>query len=338
MDNVLFYQLHQAGLFNRLMSLQIGIGLAHCSNKKLVLYGLLDKQGTELDNPSIHANVELGLRKNIIDKKMVSLFSLLDPYEGSVDIEKIDYYNIDTFHKNETKIEVPLQDYYFKVSEGENLIKFADGRSELVLPSGPVHMLGYNICNYGSFFFNRTESLDQEIQKIKFKDEYWDFAKMVAKSLGDFNGAHIRLTDHKANFEVKESDFDDRLEFLSNKPLFVLTDEVDNPMFKNKNVFILDDYIVENFSKEFLSLSSQSEAVFGLVSAMIMTMSSRFVGTFLSTFTSFIQRERLKTGNKNFIYFGKKTDELGSPFSWNIDNRNFGIGISRDWPESRLMV
>jgi hypothetical protein len=338
MDNVLFYKLHQAGLFNRLMSLEIGLGLAHCSNKKLVLYGLLSKNGLRMDNPSLHSKVDLGEREHIIRKEMPSLFSLLEDYKGHVDIEKIDYYDIETFNKDEIKINDKLQDYYFKVSEGENLLSFADGRKEILLPEGPVHMSGYNICNYGSFFFNRTKELDEEIKKIKFKDEYWDFAKVVAKSLGDFNGAHVRLTDHKENFEVTESDFKDRLDFLSDKPTFVLTDEVKNPMFLDKNIFILDDYIVQNFSKEFLSLSNNSEAVFGLVSAMIMTMSSKFVGTFLSTFTGFIQKEKLKTGNQNFIYFGKKTDPIGSPFSWNIEDRGYGIGMSRDWPESRLMV
>ena len=337
MNNILFYKLHLAGLFNRLLSLELAIGLAHCSKKDLVIYNITGRDGLMLDNPSISSNVDLGKRNLIIDKEMVDFFSLID-YTGNVNIRKADFYEIETFVKDEQKINEYLQDMYYVVNENDSVESFSLGRKRLDLSKGPVHLSGYNICYYSSFFFNRNISLDQELSKIKFKKEYWDFANMVADSIGEFNGAHIRLTDHKYNFEVTQDMFDEKINFLNDRPIFILTDDVTNPMFKNKNIILLDDYIVDNFSKEFLSLSSQSEAVFGLVSAMIMSRSSKFIGTFLSTFTGFIQRERAKNDKDDFVFFGKETLDKGTPFSWNTDNVTFGIGLSRDWPESRLMV
>jgi len=96
----------------------------------------------------------------------------------------------------------------------------------------------------------------------------------------------------------------------------ILTDDVNNKMFKDKDVIFLDDYIVENFSEDFLSLPSQSEIVFGLIGLLVMCQSKEFVGTPRSTFTAYIQREMFSSKKSNIFSFIGSDDFFQYPHDW----------------------
>ncbi len=136
---------------------------------------------------------------------------------------------------------------------------------------------------------------------------------------------------------ITENNLIDAIENLNNLPIIVCTDEPEHEMFKNKNIKLIDDIIVNNFSKEFKDLSINSEIVFGLVSLLIASKSQDFIGTYFSTFTSYIHRQHYQRDIIKPAKFLGRSDlsESGSPWSW------VGIGkqgIARDWPESRLMI
>jgi hypothetical protein len=178
--------------------------------------------------------------------------------------------------------------------------------------------------------------LDEAIGSIKFKQEYWTFANKVASYIGEFNGIHLRLGDHRQNYDVSEKEFDEAISMLSSKKVVVLTDEVDSPMLLGKNITLLDDIIVDNFSEDFKMLPNRSEVAYGLVCALIMTYSNDFIGTLGSTYSNYIYRERLQQKNIRFKYMGVDEEPHGHPFSWNTKTLEGYGSISREWPESKL--
>jgi hypothetical protein len=109
-------------------------------------------------------------------------------------------------------------------------------------------------------------------------------------------------------------------------------------MLKNKNITLLDNIIVENFSKEFLSLPNHSEIAYGLVCALILIYSKSFIGTFGSTFTGYIHRERNKLKDETFDFMGIPSFGNGTPYSWNLKDYEGWSGMVREWPESKLNV
>jgi len=340
-SNFIFYKLHHAGLINRLYSLQCAIGISHIMNRQLVLYNLKDRNGKYLDDPSVHYiknyNLSYGAKSNIINNiEYTKFFDLID-YDEEKIFDKINYYTISKFYDNEYTYTHPLHNSFITVSEtSEDKTLFNAFEIDLTKDE-PYHFKGDNLSNYSTLFLNRTKELDIALSSTMFKKEYHEFAELVSKSLGKYNCIHVRLTDHKHNFNVTENNLIDAIENLNNLPIIVCTDEPEHEMFKNKNIKLIDDIIVNNFSKEFKDLSINSEIVFGLVSLLIASKSQDFIGTYFSTFTSYIHRQHYQRDIIKPAKFLGRSDlsESGSPWSW------VGIGkqgIARDWPESRLMI
>ena len=219
-------------------------------------------------------------------------------------------------------------------------IQFAEGRSRLDL-NKTLHIkntLGW----YSRFFFNRSPELDRKLSTVKFKKEYQDFADMVSNSIGEFQGGHIRLSDHLDMFNTTQEMFENGLEKLEqNKlPIFISTCDPNNKMIQgNKHRFtLLDEYIVNNFRKEFLNLKFKDEVVFGLVCNLIMQKTKHFIGTSGSTYSGYIQRKR----NQNMLledwsFWDEPSKKFDGPFSWN----NYNLDNSRkmwwrEWEESKL--
>lgn len=333
----IFYRLHHAGLFNKLMSLEIALGLSEVTGKALVLYNSMEDTEKPIDTPSLTEGLDLGKRSSILRDKIPSLFDLID-YPEHLIKEKINLKEVSKFFSNEVVISgKSLHDRYVVVSDTGNKKDFGVNRDELaIIPGETYHFKTYTLAAYSRFFFGRSKELDRILASIKFKQEYVNFAKMVADFLGDFNGIHLRLGDHKQNYNVSEKDFADAVVDLSSKKVVVLTDEVRNPMLLNKDIILLDDVIVDNFSAEFSLLPNRSEVAYGLVCALVMTYSNDFIGTLGSTFSNYIYRERLQQKHIRFKYLGVPEEEHGQPFSWNTKTLEGYGSISREWPESKL--
>jgi hypothetical protein len=332
----IFYKLHRGGMFNQVFSLEIAFGLAQATGKKLTVYNVTNDLLWPIDIPSISSGVPMGKRAALISEDIPSILELID-YPESLGHTMINP-NIQEPQEGYIVIDaLPLHEMYFKVSDAENEKKFAVNRTKLEMEKDKDYDLrSYNLAAYGRFFFGRTKEVDNAINSIKFKKEYTDFAKMVADYLGDFNAIHLRLTDHKVNFAVSEQEFDDAISALSEKKIVLLTDEVENEMVKGKNVIILDDIIVDNFSKEYALLPNTSEIAYGLVSSLILTYANDFIGTPGSTFSNYIYRERLQKQDVRFKYLGVDDHPEGSPFSWNTPTGEGQGSIYREWREAKL--
>jgi len=315
MDNFLFYRLHHAGLTNRLFSLETALGLSYITKKKLVMYNLLNSKQLWLDNFPISDNVVFGKRDSIVKREMVNFFELID-FDKSLVWEYIAFGKINQFAEDEIKISHDMFSSYINVSKEKSVGPEYNNKKELIFEDGKSYNLtGFNIGNRGVFFANQDKDFTDKI-KVTFKDEYVSLANKIAKSLGDFRGMHVRLTDHAdRTFSFSEADFDKSYKDSKLKTM-ILTDDVNNPIFKDKDVTFLDDYIVDNFSEEFLSLPSQSEIVFGLIGLLVMCQSKEFIGTPRSTFTAYIQREMFLSKKSKVFKFIAYDDFKYYPHDW----------------------
>ena len=78
MTGKIFYKWHHAGLINRIMSLEIAVGLAHCTGKEIILYNGKDHNKSAIDTPSLRGQDNVGRRESIITRDDTSPLDLID--------------------------------------------------------------------------------------------------------------------------------------------------------------------------------------------------------------------------------------------------------------------
>jgi hypothetical protein len=340
--NIFFELWNPTGLINQVMSLEIAVGLSATTKKQLIVHhmsnndnSLYNFKNVPIYTPSTWNNDQ---RKGFTNQdQFPHLAELLDWNENLILIdEKIDY-----FPQQEKEIKDTCLKYYFsneaEISNDE--ISFADGRNRIDLLE-TVHLKG-TLGWYGRFFYNRSNELDAALSSVKFKKEYYDFAKMVSNSIGRFQGMHLRLSDNIKYIDTTQEMFESWLNKFeqNNIPILVSTCEPGHKMIlDNKHRFILlDEYIVNNFAKEFHSLKYQDEVVFGLICNLVMHDSVNFVGTSASTYSAYIYRNRNQKGIETWDFFDNPPKANGIPYSWNNHYLDSGRKMWwREWSESKL--
>jgi hypothetical protein len=343
-DNIFFELWNPTGLINQVMSLEIAVGLSAVTKKQLIVHHMSNDSGSlynfkkvPIYTPSRWNNDQRKMFTN--QEQFPHLAELLEWNENLILIdEKIDY-----FPQQKKEVKNTCLEYYHsnKTEISDDEIAFADGRKRINL-SKTVHLKG-TLGWYGRFFYNRSSKLDAALASVKFKKEYYDFAKMVSKSIGKFQGMHLRLSDNIKFIDTTQEMFESWLDKFeqNNIPILVSTCEPGHKMIlENKHRFILlDEYIVNNFAKEFHDLKYQDEVVFGLICNLIMHDSINFVGTSASTYSAYIYRNRNQKGIESWDFFDNPLKANGHPYSWN--NHHLGQGEKmwwREWPESKLKL
>jgi hypothetical protein len=291
MSNKIFFQLYNpTGMINQVMSLELAVGLAHETKKDLIVHyvsntgdDLYNSRNVPIFTPSRWHNEQ---RKNFTNPDQFP--HLLDLMNFNENLTFIDT-KIDFFKQEEFVIDDTLSGYYYSAENevSENELLFAEGRQRIPLDKN-VHLkktLGW----YSRFFYNRSSQLDNALKSVRFKDVYVDLAKKISNSLGSFQGMHLRLSDHIKMFNTTQDMFESWLNRYENNgfPIVVSTCEPGNKMIQdNKHRFILlDEYIVNNFRDEFMSLPFQDEVIFGLICNLVLHDSINFVGTSGSTYS-----------------------------------------------------
>ena len=321
MSNKIFFQLYNpTGMINQVMSLELAVGLAHETKKDLIVH-YVSNTGDDLYNsrtvpiftPSRWHNEQ---RKDFTNPDQFP--HLLDLMNFNENLTFIDT-KIDFFKQEEFVIDDTLNGYYYstenEISENESL--FAEGRQRIPLDKN-VHLkktLGW----YSRFFYNRSPELDNALKSVRFKDVYVDLAKKISNSLGSFQGMHLRLSDHIKMFNTTQDMFESWLSIYENNglPIVVSTCEPGNKMIQdNKHRFILlDEYIVNNFRDDFMSLPFQDEVVFGLICNLVLHDSVNFVGTSGSTYSGYIHRVRNQRGVETWDFFDNPPKATALPYS-----------------------
>ncbi len=346
MNDLLFFKMHNpTGMINQVMSVELAVGLAHETNRSIIM-NYISNSGDRLNSFRVPIYTPNQLynpqRSNFCSTdQFPSIFDLLDV---PVDMILIDE-DINKFPQEHLSYSNIMTDYYYSNSDvvSDNELSFAEGRTKLFLEEGKNVHLKNTLGWYSRFFFNRSQALDLQLSKVKFKKEYQDFADMVAESLGDFQGIHLRLSDHrKVMFEAKEITYIEGLNSLEKNglPIVICTDEPSDPMVQNNKyrTILLDEYIVNEFGNQFKQLTFSDEITFGLISMLVMEKSKYFIGTSGSTYTAYIQRKRNQQSlSMPWEFLDNPNKSHSGPYSWNnYDLDQMKKMFWREWDESKL--
>jgi hypothetical protein len=335
----IFFQLYNpCGLFNQITSIELGVGLSFLTNRQLVWHNISNPPNGRFNNsriPIYSANYDFNDRNGKIDLGVFpKITDLLDwnGKENNIFIDDI----VDVF-SSESKNITNLMQYYYSKDED---LDFSEGRSLFDLDENFDWDIRKTLGYYSRFFNNRTVELDTQLSSVRFKKEYYELAEKIAKSIGDFNGAHLRLTDHIKMINTGSDVFNDGLERLSEDlPIVLSTDEPSSEVVSKskKKVLLLDRYILKNFYDEFRQLEFKEEVSFGIVNNLVMHYSNDFIGTPGSTYTGYIHRNINQNKNIGFKLFGEKEHKQVGNYSWNGHNKDsFTKQWWREWEESKL--
>lgn len=332
----LFFQLYNpCGLFNQITSVELGVGLSFQTGRQIVWHNINNPFNKDYNArvPIYSANYAFNDRNGLVDKDIYpKITDLLDwnNKESNIFIDDI----VDEFSADAVRIN-DLMNYC--ISDPTDL-EFIEGRTLLELDDNFDYDIRKTLGYYSRFFNNRSEGLNQELASIRFKPEYYQLAERVAKSLGDFNGAHLRLTDHIVRVSTQRDAFNGGLSQLQgNLPIVLATDEPNSSIIANSeyNLILLDDYILKNFYNEFRQLQFKEEVSFGILNNLVMHYSQDFIGTPGSTFSGYIQRHINKRKDIDFKLFGEDYKPTGK-YTW---NGHFHDTVTkqwwREWKESR---
>lgn len=322
----IYYKFYSNGLFNQVMSIEIAVGIQALTNKQIVLHGadrhIFTPSNYFKNNKKIFIN-------DILDWKNKNNFIFIN--------EQIDKFS------HEIKVIENIQNYYYSCypTNDETEKYFADGRIKLDQNLSFYH-LKTTLAQYSRFFYNRSPLLDFYLKSVRFKPEYYIMAHNITKSIGNFNGMHLRITDHaKLMFNVTDDMFKKGLDYFDNDiPMVICTDNSNSHLFKyiKNSYIILDDYILKNFIKDLVDLNMDNDVSLGLLSNLVMHNASKFAGTPGSTFTAYIQRNRIQNNLKeDFFMIGEDQYASSGPFSWNNIPLSFeGKNWWREWKESYI--
>ena len=335
----LFFKLYNpCGLFNQVTSVELGVGLSFETGRQAVWHNLNNTFNGHYSSrvPIYSANYEYNDRNGLIDKNIYPKITDLLEWnnkENNIFIDDM----VETFSSEAVKID-DLMEYYY--SDTENL-EFGEDRLLLKFNKDLDYDIRNTLGYYSRFFNDRSEGLNRELLSVRFKPEYYELAETIAKSLGNFNGAHLRLTDHLTRFNTSEELLDDGLSKLKgNLPIVLSTDDPKNKIVLDSSydLITLDSYILENFYDEFKKLQFKEEVSFGALNNLVMHYSQDFIGTPGSTFTGYIQRNINQKRDIEFKLFGESYEPTGS-YTW---NGHFQSSITkqwwREWKESKIDV
>ena len=334
----MFWQIHNAGLINQVMSVELGCCLSFLEKQQINFFDYSKKSYGNIFVPPVRTMGTPEMRSS----RKPNVFELLDmPSE-------IDYKLIDEVPKvHYTKHENIIQSYYKYGQDSHNESYFSEGRGKLHINKNSDNYFHINCFSfYSRYIFNRPRELDVVLNKLKFKEQYIRLAKKISSQLSNFSAMHIRLTDHAHNYHATS---DNRLKHYNkarerhNKIIFS-TDDVNTVRneYKETSLFI-DEIILNHFREEFLQLEFHDDVVLGLMSLLILSESNYFIGTPGSTFSSYIHRLRLLNQKDDcFLFMDSIYNEQfipNGPYSWN----GFGCHVAaknwwREWPECKLDI
>ncbi|MGL5083837.1 MAG: hypothetical protein ACRC8A_20330 [Microcoleaceae cyanobacterium] len=294
------------------MSLELAVGLAYLTQRKLVYYGsegqdkrLRQCRGGHFWHIPKH-------RQDVINNHSVpTILDLMD----QLPVEIIDYGTFcrEIYRKKLTCYHSPIRliEAAFvppKTPIVPNLLKtFAEGRTLLKDVEDDIwHLSACNFGYYSRFFYLPTPSLYQVLEAIRPHLIYLDLAQRICQVLGKFNGIHVRLTDYRRSIPGVQADYSENIlkniqaNFSTQDLLVICTDESENKDYFQtitniyKHHIFLDEWIIHKFKSEFLSLPFTDEQTLGFICNLVMGYAQEFAGTLRSTYTGIIHRNWLR--------------------------------------------
>jgi hypothetical protein len=324
------------GLFNQYCSFQHLAGIAgHYKDHEInavnnvIHWKIQDPQDYQVNTYSIDNKLNNFLSAELLD--------LID-----YDLPNVSFHSNDYFLKDRLNSNIIQSQLSYLNAQPENDMYedyFSGGRTKINLYKNKQNIFTMTLSWYSKSFMNRTKDIDYAISTVKFKEPYINLASKIAKSIGPFNGAHVRvMEDHFQYYTFNNNKINIGLNFIDNSlPIFISVDDFNNPILKeiNKEYFFIHEVILNDFYEDFKNLPYSNRVVLGLISSLVMSMANDFVGTPLSTYTAFIHQERHRHGLPSFKFFPGKFDNINNTdaiFSWNKYSASH-FSWEREWEE-----
>lgn len=346
-DYITFKLHNPCGLFNQVSCIENAAVLSYFLKKDIVIHNVVNNpigdspyKNKGMIAPTVWRHPH-SITNNDVTPKITDLMDI-QTYSG------VKF--IDDDLKNGV---ISLTQYIYNFSDDKTNEEFFGGGRLAFDPSRvDSFSFDWNLGWYSTIFMNRTPEADLALSKTKFKKEYYELSSEIAKSIGTFVGAHLRYTDH--NFDSpRREEISAGLDTLEKGyQVVIVTDEYRNPLVQETGALILEQYIEQEFEKEFKELPFKDETALGLISNLVMHHAKDFIGTQGSTYTGYIQRH---VGG-NMRLFAEKPYEQTGPYTWNgyqypeLRNADYNRSINyvdklkhwdnrwwREWPESKLL-
>jgi hypothetical protein len=247
--------------------------------------------------------------------------------------------------------------------------EFAGGRTTFVrvpdTDADVVQISGRPLAWY-SYFFHATgetrRGLLGAVGAVRLREPFEDLGARIATDLGRYNVAHIRRTDHvkgvRAYAGVSPMHIADGVvEVLPvDEPLLIATEaDPASTLFdpireRYPGVLFASDLILGDYKSWFEELPVNEDNALGAVTQVIASRANGFVGTLGSTFTGLIQRLRTRRDvDEPFLFTadftpagaefrrGAYVDRRPGRYSWNRIDLAVAPGVLawlREWPEA----
>ena len=275
------YQSGVSGLSNGIMSIEIGVILAHLTNRLLVLDGNISPPANLVTYDS-RVNNEVGSRVTDLVEIPVPWIeaSEVDLSElESAELTSLDYWDF-AFYFPKT-LDVSSHDarafardrtQWVTVTGEHDRVPVLRLSEEPLTPDPVTGRARNRRANLG--FYSYQFYLDQAtrrsvyriLERMQAKKPYAELAARVARDLHSFNAVHFRRGDFKVTYGVttldrKPSEAIDAMAplFSRKEPLVILTDEREDPFFREiklaypEHLFI-DWHILDHYGAEFAKL------------------------------------------------------------------------------------
>ncbi len=319
------YQSGNSGLSNGIMSIEVGVILAHLTNRLLVLDGNVPPPANLVSYDGRVSNEQPSRVTDLLDIPV----PWIEP--SSVDLSGFESLEL-------TNLSLMDFAFYFPHTldlSSSDARSFARDRNHWLTVTGeraqiPVLRLSEdprvpgtqhhrsNLCSYSYLFYLDNESrrsVYRLLQRMQAKRPFAELAQRVARDLGAFNAVHLRRGDFKVTYGVTTLDRKphEAIEamdqvFGRKEPLVIVTDERDDPFFAEiklayPNHYFIDWHILDNYGAEFAALPQTDSLSLAYLSQLVAAEAKEFIGTMTSTFTGLIQRNRGNRGkDETFRY------------------------------------
>ncbi len=353
---------HDVGLLsNKRMALEIAVGLAHLSGRRLSM------PFDEPIGPSPVSSIPTELRgapTGVLDLlelpvPIVHADEWTQDYDGSA-IETHDWGTV-AGGVCVVDSKVPVDDPVFN--------DFLNGRKTIfTVPSSDARIVEITgrLLSYYSYFFYAAgparRGLHALIRGVRPRRPYRELGPAIADDVGRFHAVHIRRSDLTAGIKAygavsAEMIAANLAEILPTNEQLVVCSEVDSgdDLFvpvraQFPDVVFANDLILHDHNESFYALPHHEDNALGLVTQQLATRAATFVGTMGSTFTAMIQRDRvLADPNERFLFTadfsppgptferGEFQETLDGSFSWNRVGLKMPpevLAWFREWPEA----
>lgn len=331
------YQAGNSGLSNGIMSIEIGVILAHLTHRMLVLDGNRPPPANLVSYDGRVDNREASRVTDLIDIPVPWAEPDAVDLEGLPGLELTEHSLPDLVFRFPKTLDVSSDDAR-SFARGRRHWLTVDGEHERV----PVLRLSearpgrgngerrHNLGFYSYQFYLADEtraSVYRLLQRMQAKRPFAELAARVARDLGAFNAVHMRRGDFKVTYGVttlerKPWEAIEAMDAVFSRadPLVIVTDERDDPFFAEIRAAyphhcFIDWHILDHYGAEFAALPRTDSLSLAYLSQLVAAESKEFIGTMTSTFTALIQRWRGNRGKREaFRFLWNELPEPGQPF------------------------